>query len=126
MANSVSFAISYGNGNAGVSHLHANFTVTASDGDEFLIARLAIISNFRGSARRFAARNLFVYEHGDGSAQAVIYDPPNGRGWSDHNGAWRLADVYPAGEITNDPPHYDSLDAAFGRQLVAAHRKQIV
>lgn len=120
------YAVSYGNGNDGLSRLHCDFTVEAPEGSEDLIAKLAMLSLFSGAARRYVSANLSIDESGSDAAQAVVLDPPgrDGRGWSEHNGAWKLADAYPASEATNadERPSYETLEAAFGRQLVVAHR----
>lgn len=119
------YAISYGDGNNGLSRLHPNFMVEAPEGSEYILARLAMVSTFKaGHGKRWAARNLSVDEMGPDSAQAVIYDPPRSPGWSEHNGAWLLAEAYPASMASDS--HicnvYTDMNAAFGRQLVAAHK----
>jgi hypothetical protein len=119
------FAISYGNGNDGLSRLFPAFTVEAPAGSEYILARLATISQFTKTGRPYIARNLHVDEAGEGAAQAVVYDPPRSPGWSEHNGAWKLADAFPADEASDhaDVPHFESPAAAFGGNLVRAHAR---
>lgn len=116
------YGISYGNGNDGVSHLYPRLTVDAPEGSEYMLARAAMLSG--GSASRaFLRAHTHVDEMGENGAQACVYDPPRSPGWSDHNGAWRLVEVFPADDEASErstAPHYDSPAAAFGRQLVKA------
>jgi hypothetical protein len=67
----------------------------------------------------------------------MILDPPadedesadeESGSWSDANGAWRLWDVYSADEVSDDSsaPEYDSLEACFGADVVAAPRVGLI
>ena len=81
------YAISFGNGNDGLSRLHASFTVDAPEGSEFKLAELAMLSQFTKSGRRYARKRIMVGECGENSGQAVILDPARSPGWSEVIGA---------------------------------------
>lgn len=124
------YAVSTGNGNDGISHLYPNYIVRAPVDSEYLIARLACLASFNsGWGRKWAKREMSVDEMGPDAAQACIYDPPgrDGRGYSEHNGAWRLWDVFSADEASDatEAPRYDTLEACFGAALVRAHREKV-
>ena len=110
------YAVSYGNGNDGLSRLFPAFFVWADPDRIWDVARVAMMT--RGDAsRRWLKANTHVDEAGPDAMQACIYDPPKSPGWSDHNGAWRLCEVYPADEASDnsEAPEYASPSKAFGR-----------
>lgn len=124
------YAVSSGNGNDGVSHLYPDYIVTAPVDSEYLIARLACLASFNsGWGRKWAKRELMLSDMGPDSVQGAICDAPgrDGRGYSEHNGAWRLWDVYPADEASDasECPRYETLEACFGAALVRAHREKV-
>lgn len=111
------YAVSYGNGNEGLSRMWPDFKVWADPDTLYEIARLAMVT--RGFASKaWVRRNVQVDEVGPDAVQAVLYDPPgrDGAGWSEHNGAWQLCEVYPADETfeASEAPSYETPLAAFG------------
>jgi hypothetical protein len=91
------YGVSYGNGNDGVSQLHPDFYVKTAD--PWTLARAAMIDQFRTIAgRNYAAKRMDVDGEAEYGIQACIYDPPDSPGWSEHNGAWRLCDVFPVAD----------------------------
>ena len=124
----ITYAVSSGNGNDGVSRLYPGYTVATNE--PWLLAELAAVSEFKaGHGRRWCREHLDVDGEAEYGISATLYDPPgrDGAGWSEHNGAWKIWEIYPAGDAVSDnnsAPHFDSLDDCFGRQLVAAARKR--
>lgn len=87
------YGVSYGNGNDGISHMYPAFFVRTAD--PWTLARAAMIDQFQTIAgRNYAAKRLDLDGEEEFGIQACIYDPPDVPGWSDHNGAWKLCDVF--------------------------------
>jgi hypothetical protein len=121
------YAVSRGNGNDGVSRMYPDYVVTTDE--PYLLARLAAVSEFKpGYGRRWCRDRMQVDGEAEYGISTTIYDPPgrDGAGYSDHNGAWRIWEVYPADQVSDrsEAPRFDSLEGAFGAALVRAARKR--
>jgi hypothetical protein len=126
------YAVSSGNGNDGISHYWPDYIVTTDD--PWTLARLAALTEFKPEFQSWAASELHVDGDEEYGIQAMILDPPADEdesadeascSWSEAHGAWRLWDVYSADEVSGDSsaPEYDSLEACFGADVVAALRE---
>ncbi len=116
------YAVSYGDGNNGVSHTYYDFSCRTTD--SYVLARLAMITAMKDKSQRWASRNVEVDGEADYTISAMLYDPPgkDGAGWSDVKGAWLIAEVFllDADDI-RDKPSYDNLIECFGKDTVAKY-----
>lgn len=122
------YAVSSGNGNDGVSQLYPNYCVETDE--PWLLAQLAAVSEFKNKHyRRWCRENLEVDGEAEYTITAMLLDPPgrDGHGYSEHNGAWRLWEIYTVqGRVSerSECPQYDSLDECFGKAMVVAARRK--
>lgn len=144
------FAVSFGNGNNGVSHGWPNYYCRCTSEQAFDLATAAMLSEFKeGAGQAWAAENCEVDGEADYTITAMILDPPaddddsddsdDDESWSSFNGAWMLCEVYDASEAYNVPddiasptdgtvtgqfdmPAYNSLDECFTAELLALAR----
>jgi hypothetical protein len=116
------YGVSYGNGNDGVSHLFADFYVRTDD--PWRLAKLAMITQFKDKWQAAALEACEVDGEAEYTVTAVIYEPldaepcDEGESWCDHNGAVHLVDVFPEDEPREGRPTYESLEEAFGDDVV--------
>jgi hypothetical protein len=133
------YAVSYGNGNDGVSHMHPDFYCRTDK--PYDLARLAIITNMTSdNGKAWASEQVDVDGEAEWTISAMLLDPPeytadgdvdvslcdDGSSWSESNGAWMIAEVFESDYEPNadDPwatPIHDGLDACFGADVVAKY-----
>lgn len=124
------YAVSFGNGNNGVSHLFPDYYVHTDD--PWTLASAAQLGTFKAHWVDHVKEEMEVDGEADYTISAVIYDPPDdpycddGSLWSDTNGAWSICEVFPVTDDDlpdrSDPwhkPMYDSLEDCFDAELLA-------
>jgi len=123
MTEKKTYGVSFGNGNDGVSQLYPNFIVTTDR--PFALAKLAMLHRFNnGNSVRWAKRVMDIDGESEYTIYATIYDPSDSPGWSEHNGAWMICQVFPVDQdlIDNSTAReYDSLEDVFGKSFVKRH-----
>lgn len=134
------YAVSYGNGNDGVSHLYPDFYCYTDK--PYDLAKLAIVTNCNTQYQDWAAERVEVDGEAEYTITGMLLDPPdddeigqegeadNGS-WSDANGAWMLAEVF---QVTEDDlpdqsdvygkKPYAGLTECFGADVVAKYTKE--
>jgi hypothetical protein len=136
------YAVSYGNGNDGVSHMFPDYYVRTCY--PYQLATLAMVDRFKPDAMEWALDATQVDGEADYTIQAVIYNPPDDNEDRDHshcddgddcdgcdqcegddmdycstNGAWMLADIFRVDvDDMQDIPQYDSISSAFSEQAM--------
>jgi hypothetical protein len=106
------FAVSFGNGNDGVSHTFPDYYVRTAD--PFKLAAAAMISSFKADYKARAAEAMTVDGESDYTISAVIYNPEDvegedeteedeedGGSYCDANGAWLICEVF---RVDDMPP----------------------
>ena len=126
------YGVSTGDGNNGVSHMHADYYVRTDDPWE--LARRALRSKFKPEQQDEVEMLADIDGDEDYTISAVIYDDPGlappsddddeGSDWFDDSGpAWFILEVFPENdeewlaEHTEGPygrPIYNSISEAFG------------
>lgn len=106
------YGVSYGNGNDGVSQLFPDFYVTTAE--PYTLAFAAMIDQFSSDYMSRYAKRTEVDGEADYTIQALIYDPIGSAGWSEHNGCWKICEVFPVApdDVRSGRPTYDTLEAA--------------
>jgi hypothetical protein len=110
------YAVSYGNGNDGLSRLWPDFTLWCDPGAIGDVARVAMIT--RGFASpRWVKANVEIGEEYNDAVQACLLNPPRSPDWCEANGAWKLCEVYLADEADDrsEAPEFVNPVAAFGK-----------
>lgn len=120
------YAVSYGNGNDGVSHVFPDFYCRTDKPYE--LARLAIITSVIDPFHSWADSEAMIDGEADYTISATLLEGPDGE--TEFGAAWLIAEVFPVddseGELTrvaNDPygkPIYNGIEACFGADVLAA------
>jgi hypothetical protein len=130
------YGVSHGNGNDGVSQMHANYYVLTDD--PWTLARAAVLAEFKpGRGQAFALAEMQIDGEAEYTISATIYDPPeedaepreeeeeeDSGSWSAHNGAWHITEVFPEEEPREGVPQYDSLEDAFTAEVLTLAREE--
>jgi len=120
------YGVSFGNGNDGVSHMFPDFYVRTDD--PWTLARIALVESYAPGSPyyRHAARSVEVNGEADYTVAATLYEGPDGE--TQFGAAERICLVFPDdGPDMADPWHrpvYESLDEAFGADVVARYRAE--
>lgn len=69
------YAVSFGNGNDGVSHAWPNYTVRTCD--PYRLAAAAVIDSFKPAYQAWAAKSMMIDGEPDCTISATIFDPPD-------------------------------------------------
>jgi hypothetical protein len=130
------YAVSYGNGNDGVSHMWPDFYCRTDD--PYALARLAIITNLGESYQDWASEVVDVDGEAEYTITGMILDPPSDdtdepaeddddNSWSYANGAWLIAEVFPSDYEGPADVYgkciYKNLNECFGQDVVARFRE---
>jgi hypothetical protein len=101
------YGVSYGDGNNGVSQLFPDFYVRTDD--PYALAFGAMVDQFQPDYMTRYAKRIEVDGEADYTVRATIYDPIGSPNWCEHNGAWRICEVFPVDESDmRDRPTYES------------------
>lgn len=118
----LTYGISYGNGNDGVSHMFPDFYCTTDK--PYDLARLAIITNMKDAYQDWAAEEVDVQGEAEFGIQGCLYEGPDGE--TEFGAAYMLADVFLVDDSelpdASDPYAklvYANLDECFGADVVA-------
>lgn len=124
------YGVSYGNGNDGVSQLYPDFYVRTAQ--PYALALGAMVDQFKPEFMQQAAEACSVDGEADYTISAMILDPldedgaEDGEAWSDHNGAWKLCEVFPVDEddVRDGAPFYESAEDALTAEAWALAQKE--
>jgi hypothetical protein len=123
MSDVKTYAVSFGDGNDGISHIFPDYYVTTDD--PWRLARLAMIFSFRvipdvHDYQAWAAENVQLDEDGEDCVQACLYDGPDDVDGRDY--CYMMCDVWPD-EPNGRTPEYDSIEACFPADFIARYAK---
>ena len=103
------YGVSVGDGNDGVSHLHYDYSISVPDGLEVYDFTNYLIRNlFVPGSYRWAKRNVMTSGEPEYTFALYWLDPPKSPGWSEHNGSWKIIEVFPLSpDDIRERPHYE-------------------
>lgn len=113
------YAVSFGDGNDGVSHLVPNYYVKSDD--PWLLARAAMIDAIVPRHQRWAEDTVEVDGEAEHTVTAMLSEGPGGE--TAFGAAWMICEVWPIGELTKLVNAYDSIEAALSPEAVTLARE---